>query len=95
MKDKVDFLSADKHQRFLQIGARCVWSDMPKLPKFSQFAISLQYLMKKVNNEVDFFATDKHESSLEIDTMIFEEDGQAFPKFPKYQASFWCLYCLL
>ena len=51
--------------------------------------------MKKVNNEVDFFATDKHESSLEIDTMIFEEDGQAFPKFPKYQASFWCLYCLL
>ena len=54
VKDKVDFLSADKHQRFLQIGARCVWSDMPKLPKFSQFAISLQYLMKKVNNEVDF-----------------------------------------
>ena len=36
----------------------------------NKFAISLQYLKKKVNDEVDFKHADKHESLLHIDTMI-------------------------
>ena len=36
----------------------------------NKFAISLQYLKKKVSDEVDFLHADKHESLLQIDTMI-------------------------
>ena len=49
----------------------------------NKFAITLQYLKKKVTDEVDFLHADKHESYLQIDFMIFDGDGQAFPKFPK------------
>ena len=37
-KNEFDFLSADKHQRFLQIGTfifKFVWRGMPKLPKIT------------------------------------------------------------
>ena len=43
----------------------------------NKFAISLQYLKKKVSNEVKNF--------LKIDTMIFDGDNQPFTKFPKQQ----------
>ena len=36
----------------------------------NKFAISLQYLKKKVNDEVDFKHADKQESLLQTDTMI-------------------------
>ena len=36
----------------------------------SKFAISLQYLRKKVSHEVDFLHEDKHKSLIQIDTMI-------------------------
>ena len=36
----------------------------------NKFAISLQYLKKKVSDEVDFLHADKHESLLQIDTII-------------------------
>ena len=49
----------------------------------SKFAISLQYLKKKVTEEADFLQVDKHESFLQTNSMVFDGDGQAFPKFPK------------
>ena len=36
----------------------------------NKFAISLQYLKKKVSDEVDFLHANKHESLLQIDTII-------------------------
>ena len=54
-----------------------------QITKNNKFAISLQYLEKKMNDEVDFLHVYKHESFLQIDTMIFDRDGQTFPKLPK------------
>ena len=53
MKDEVDFLHADKRQRFLQSDAIIldVTTHMPKLPKFANF---LQHLKKEECDEVDF-----------------------------------------
>ena len=36
----------------------------------NKFAISLQYLKKKLSDEVDFLHADKHESLLQVDSMI-------------------------
>ena len=41
-----------------------------QVTKNNTFAISLQYLKKKVNDEVDFLHADKNESLVQIDTMI-------------------------
>ena len=49
----------------------------------NKFAISLQYLKKKVSDEVDLLHAYKYESFLQIDTMIFDGDGQAFLKIQK------------
>ena len=38
----------------------------------NKFAISLQYLKKKVDDEVDFLCANKHGSFLQIDTIIFD-----------------------
>ena len=46
---------------------------MPKLLKTKQFAISLQYLEKEVNDEVDYLHTGRHENSLQTDAMILLE----------------------
>ena len=35
--------------------------------QYSQFAMSLQYLRKKVRDEVDFMDVDKHQNFLQID----------------------------
>ena len=66
-KDEVDFLPADKRQRFLQsctiILGVCV-ARHAQITQNNQFAISLQYLKKEVSDEVDFLHADKHESLL-------------------------------
>ena len=49
----------------------------------NKFAISLQYLLKKISEWSWFFACRKHEYFLQIDTMVLDRDDQAFPKFPK------------
>ena len=49
---------------------RCVQLGISKLPKKNKFAISLQYLKKKLSDEVDFLHADKHENLLQIDIMI-------------------------
>ena len=80
------FLLADKHQRFLQIYTIVLGvARHAQITQNSKFAISLQYLKKKVNDEVDLVHTYKHERFLQIDTIIFDGDCQAFPKFPKQQ----------
>ena len=53
----------------------------------SKFAISLQYLKKKVSDEVDFLHADKHLRFLQIDTMILmgrvkHSQGSQNSKFP-------------
>ena len=38
----------------------------------SKFAISLQYLEKKIRNEVEFLHADKHQNLLQVDCENFE-----------------------
>ena len=38
------------------------WSSIPKIPKNSKFAMSLQYFKKEVRDKVDFLQADKHQS---------------------------------
>ena len=84
-KNEVDFLLADKHQRFLQIDTIILVgvARHTQITKNNKFAISLQYFKKDVSVEGDFLHAGKHESFLQIDTMIFDKHGQAFPKYPK------------
>ena len=60
---------------------------MARHAQFTQrntFAISLQYLKKKMSDEADLLHADKHESSLhESFYHDFDGDDQVFPKFPK------------
>ena len=75
VKDEVDFLPADKRQRFLQIDSIilgvcvCVVRHA-QIIQNNEFAISLEYLKKEVNDEADYLHADKHESLLQIDAMI-------------------------
>ena len=90
VNDEVDFLPADKHQRFLQIYSLFLdgyGQAFPKYPK-NKFGISLQCLKKKqppkeVSDKAGFLHANKHESFLQINTMIFDGDCQASPKFPR------------
>ena len=56
MRDEVEIMTAGKHKRFLQFNyitlGVCTWA-CPKKPN-NKFAISLQYLKKKVKDEVVF-----------------------------------------
>ena len=66
-KNEVDFLLADKHQRFLQIDTLILGACGQACAQITQndkFAISLQYLKKEVSDEVEFLHVDKHENFL-------------------------------
>ena len=63
IKDEVDFLSADKRQRFFKV-------ILSLFTQNNKFVISLEYLQKEMSDEVDFLNANKHESLLEIDAMI-------------------------
>ena len=65
VKDKVDFLPGDKHQRFLQI-VIVILGVCGQTYQNNEFAISLKYLMKEVSHEVDFLHADKHEVSYKL-----------------------------
>ena len=56
MKDEIDFLPADKRQRFFQsdtiIFDAC--ARHTQITQNKKFAISLEYLKKEVSHEVDF-----------------------------------------
>ena len=68
MKDEVDFLPADKRQRFLQIDNIILGVCGQGCPNYPKQQVLIAY---------------KLESFLQIDTMIFDWDGQIFPKFVK------------
>ena len=73
VKDELDLLPTDKHQRFLQIAIIIVGVCVTRHAQIIQnnkFAISLQYIKKELGNEVDFLHADKYESLLQIDSMI-------------------------
>ena len=63
-KNEVDFLLADKHQRFLQIDTIILGVCVARYTQITQknkFAVSLQYLKKEVSDEINFLHADKHE----------------------------------
>ena len=72
VSDEVDFLHADKHKSFLQIGTMTFDGDGQEFSKFpnSKFAMSLPYLQKEVRDKVDFLHADKHKSFLQVNFNI-------------------------
>ena len=63
VKVEVDFLPADKHQRFLQIDTIVLGVCVARHAQFTlnnKFAISLQYFKKEVSCKVDFLDADRH-----------------------------------
>ena len=69
VKDKVDFLAADKHQKFLWIVTIILGvARNTQIIQNKKFVFSFQYLIKEVSDEVDFLHTYKHECFLQIDT---------------------------
>ena len=62
--DKVYFLHADKHERFLQIDTIIFDGGGSRN---SKFAMSLQYLKNKLRDKNDFLHADKHQIFLQMD----------------------------
>ena len=82
--DEVAILPTDKCKSFL-LGASIILGVVrhAQIIQNNKFAISLQYLKKKVSNELDLLQAQKHESFMQTDAMVFDEDSQASPMFPK------------
>ena len=58
----------------------------------NKYAVSSQYLQKKLSNEVDVLHADKNESLLQVDSINFDGFGQACPKEPgNFAISLWHL----
>ena len=69
MKDEVDFLPTDKHQRYHRIGTIILGvcgQACPSYPK-QQVCYFLQYLKREVHDEVASLHADKHETFLPVD----------------------------
>ena len=61
MRDEVDFLHADKTQKFFKLIVS-LWVSIARHAKITQankFTRSLQYLKENMKNEVDFLPTAK------------------------------------
>ena len=56
MMDEIDFLPADKRQRFLQsdTNIKGMCAQHAQIVQNNKFAISLQYLKKEMSDAVDF-----------------------------------------
>ena len=70
VKDDLDFLPADKRQRFLQsdIIILGVCGQASQIIQNYKFATYLHYVKKDVSDKAKFLHADKHESFLQIDT---------------------------
>ena len=89
MKDEVDFLPADKHQRLfeLMLSFQVYVARHTQIDENNTFSISLQYFKQEVSDEVDFFKADEMKVSYSfLGSMIFDGDDKAFPKFRIWQA---------
>ena len=88
VRDKVDFLHADKHQSFLQVdfstlgikvSYKVILSLLMGMIKHSQstqsskFAIYLEYLKKEVRDGVYFLHADKHQSFYKLALLFLIE----------------------
>ena len=97
VRDEVDFLHADKHQSFLQVdfntlgikvSYKVVLSLLMGMIKHSQstqsnkFAISLQYLKKKLGMEFIFCMKINIETATSW-IINFDESSQTCPKYAK------------
>ena len=85
MGDEVDFLSADKHKNFLQVG-NITFSvhiqECPKYPKPQVYNI-LSYLNENMKYEVDFLPADKRHRFLQSGTIILAVSGPAYQNYQK------------
>ena len=66
--DEVDFLPADKHKSFLQVGS-ISWLCVVRHAQSNQnnkFAIPSQNLKETVKDEVDFLPADKHQGFFKL-----------------------------
>ena len=68
VSDEVEFLYADKNERFLHIDSVILMVRVKHFQSFqnSKFTMSLQYLEKEVKDEVDVLHVDKHQSFLQV-----------------------------
>ena len=68
LSDEIDFLHADKHESWLQIGVMILIGMVKHSQSFknSEFAMSLQYLKKEVKDEIDFLLAGKHQSFIKV-----------------------------
>ena len=88
IRDKVDFLQADKHQSFLQsdfntlsikVSCKVILLSFMGMIKHSQntqsnkFAISLQYLKKEIRDGVHFLHADKQQSFYKLALLFLME----------------------
>ena len=80
-KDKVDFLPADKCQRFLQsyFIFLCVWPSIPKLPKITSLLFLCNMLRKKRVMLLIFYMQISMKACYILILRFFDEDNQAFP----------------
>ena len=74
VNDEIDFLPADKHQRFLKIDTIILGVCDQACPNTeNKFSVSLQYLKKNVSHVCYFLLTNKYEILGQTDTVIFDE----------------------
>ena len=87
MNDKVCVWHADKDQNFLQVDTIILGvcnQAYPKYPKY-EVCISLQSLLKTMQDEVDFLPADKLETFLPDDNITLVVHSQTCSKYPKQQ----------
>ena len=104
VRDEVDFQHADKHQSFLQVdfntlgikvSYKVVLSLLMGMIKHSQstqsnkFAVSLQYLKKKLGMEFIFSMQRNITKFLQVGITVFDGSDQTCPKYLKYEVGKW------
>ena len=83
MKDEVDFLPADKCWRIWYYQFRCVWLDMPKLPKITNLLFLDNMLRKKWVMQLIFYMQISMKACCKLIIRLFDGYGQAFPSSQK------------
>ena len=80
---KLIFLSAERHQSFLQISFWVCVASHAQSAQSNKFAISLKYFKKNVKDEVDFFACRSTSNTSSSWHYHFRCVWSGMPKLPK------------
>ena len=76
VKDEVDILHENKHQRCLYkliLSFLLVAFRLAQITQNNKFAVSFQYLKKDVRGEIDYLLANKHQNFLQVTTFVFGE----------------------